>query len=157
MSKLRGFANSVDSSHIFLTKFWYSDQMSSRNIFTPLYLKAEASSHYSWLPLRGRCPYSELFWSVFSRIWTVRRDISSVRIRENTDQNNFEYGHFLRSVLVIKQLVITILYIICVNILTWYHLGTYIVDTPWKMGSQDDVMHKVTWLFLEFFKMCATS
>ena len=31
-----------------------------------------------------KCPYSELFWSVFSRIGT-------------TDQNNFEYGHFLRS------------------------------------------------------------
>ena len=42
--------------------------------------------------LREKCPYSGLFWSVFSSI----RSISpySVRMRENTDQNNFEYGHF---------------------------------------------------------------
>ena len=37
-----------------------------------------------------KCPFSELFWSVFSRIWTVR-------MRENTQQDNSEYGHFLRS------------------------------------------------------------
>ena len=41
--------------------------------------------------------YSELFWSVFSRIWTEYRALYSVRMRENTDQNNSEYGHFLRS------------------------------------------------------------
>ena len=58
--------------------------------------------------------YLELFWSVFSHIpaeygeiprispYPVReiQTISpySVRIRENTDQNNSEYVHFLRSV-----------------------------------------------------------
>ena len=43
-------------------------------------------SGYSWSnSLRKKCPYSELFWSTFSRI------------RENVDQNNSEYGHFLRS------------------------------------------------------------
>ena len=42
--------------------------------------------------LRKTCPYSELFWSGFSRIWT-----EYVGIRENTNQNNSEYGHFLRS------------------------------------------------------------
>ena len=52
--------------------------------------------------LRKKCPYSELFWSAFSRIRTEYREILrispySVRMRENTDQNNFEYGHFLRS------------------------------------------------------------
>ena len=51
--------------------------------------------------LREKCPYSELFWSVFSRILTEYGEILispySVRIRENTDQNNSEYGHFLRS------------------------------------------------------------
>ena len=56
------------------------------------------------LPLRKGCPYSELFWSVFSRIRTEFGDILpissySVRIRENTDQNNSDYGHFLRSLL----------------------------------------------------------
>ena len=53
--------------------------------------------------LRKKCPYSEFFWSAFSRIWTEYRDIlrispNSVRTRENADQNNSEYGHFLRSV-----------------------------------------------------------
>ena len=41
--------------------------------------------------LRKKCPYSELFWSVFSRIrieYGEIRSISpySVRMRENTDQ-----------------------------------------------------------------------
>ena len=49
-----------------------------------------------------KCPYSELFWSVFSRIRTEYGEILrispySVQIRENTDQNNSEQGHFLRS------------------------------------------------------------
>ena len=49
------------------------------------------------------CPYSELFWSVFSRIWTEYGEIRSifqysVGMQENTDQNNSEYGHFSRSV-----------------------------------------------------------
>ena len=36
-----------------------------------------------------KCTYSELFWSVFSRI-------RAVRMRENTDQNNSKYGQFWR-------------------------------------------------------------
>ena len=52
--------------------------------------------------LREKCPYSELFWSFFSCIWTeygkiVRISPYSVRMRENMDQNNSEYGHLLRS------------------------------------------------------------
>ena len=48
------------------------------------------------------CPYSEFFWSVFSRIRTEYGEILrispySVRMWENTDQKNSEYGHFLRS------------------------------------------------------------
>ena len=45
--------------------------------------------------LREKCPYSEFFWSVFSRIRTeYREDPYSVRTWENTDQENSEYGHF---------------------------------------------------------------
>ena len=52
--------------------------------------------------LREKCPYSELFWSVFSRIRPkygeiLRIYLYSARMRENADQNNFEYEHFLRS------------------------------------------------------------
>ena len=51
------------------------------------------------LTLRKACPYSELFWSAFSRIRTeygkiIRVSPYSVRMRENTDQSNSEYGHF---------------------------------------------------------------
>ena len=51
--------------------------------------------HNKWywiLSPRKKCPHSELFWSAFSRI------PYSVRIRENTCQNNSGYGHFSRSV-----------------------------------------------------------
>ena len=52
--------------------------------------------------LRKKCTYSELFWSVFSCIRTEYGEIRSiflysVRMRWNTDQNNSQYGHFLRS------------------------------------------------------------
>ena len=49
--------------------------------------------------LRKKCLYSELFWSAFCRIWTEYGEILpySVRIRENADLNNSEYGHFSRN------------------------------------------------------------
>ena len=58
------------------------------------------------------CLYSVLFWSVFSRIQTeygVIRSITpySARMRENTEQNNFEYGHFLYSVIQLLRNYIT--------------------------------------------------
>ena len=56
------------------------------------------SSKYSYifncqLALREKCPYSELYWSVFSRIQTEYGEIPrifpySVQMWENTDQNN---------------------------------------------------------------------
>ena len=46
-----------------------------------------------------KCPYSEFFWSAFSRICTEYGEILGispypVRMRENTDQKNSEYRHF---------------------------------------------------------------
>ena len=50
------------------------------------------------LSLCKKYPYSELFWSVFSRIWTeygeIRSPNHSVRMRENTDQNKSEHRPF---------------------------------------------------------------
>ena len=46
------------------------------------------------LALREKCPYLELFWPTFSRIRTEQGEIRSMRMRENMDQNNSEYGHF---------------------------------------------------------------
>ena len=55
------------------------------------------------MTLREKCTHSELFWLAFSRIRTEYGGILYispylVRMRENADQNNYEYGHFLRSV-----------------------------------------------------------
>ena len=52
--------------------------------------------------LREKFRYSELFWSIFSRIYTEYEEMRIispylVRMRENTDQNNSEYWHILRS------------------------------------------------------------
>ena len=54
--------------------------------------------HVPKLSLREKCPYSELFWSVFSRIRTEYGEIRSffpysVRMRANADPNNSKYGH----------------------------------------------------------------
>ena len=72
----------------------------------------------------------------------------------------FNYGHsvhmFIRNIFtplyVNAQLAINLLYKLFANILTWYHLKTYIEDhletyiedTPRKMGSQDHVMNVIT-------------
>ena len=61
--------------------------------------------------LRKKCPYSELFWSAFFPHFpafglnTKRRDTEYLSVfspnvgkcGKNADQNNSEYGHFLRS------------------------------------------------------------
>ena len=52
--------------------------------------------------MRKKYPYSDLFWSIFFSIQTkyeekIRISPYSIGIWENTNQNNSEYGHFLRS------------------------------------------------------------
>ena len=52
--------------------------------------------------LLKKCPYLEFFWSLFSCILTEYGEIlrvspHSIRMWENTDQKNSEYGHFLSS------------------------------------------------------------
>ena len=59
--------------------------------------------------LREKCPYSELFWSAFSRIRTeygeiIRISWYSIQMRENADQNNCGYKHFLRSEMVLVEI-----------------------------------------------------
>ena len=62
--------------------------------------RTEDISSVMFLSQNKKCPYSEYFWSTFSRIWTEYGDLqskspNSVRMRENADQENSEYGHFL--------------------------------------------------------------
>ena len=52
--------------------------------------------------MREKCPYSELFRSVFFRIRTEYGEILrispySVEMRENANQNNSKFGHYLCS------------------------------------------------------------
>ena len=69
----------------------------------PLFQFYKSNWSFDSYSLRKKCLYSELFWFVFSRIRTEYGEIRSispysVRMRQNTDQNNSEYGNFLRSV-----------------------------------------------------------
>ena len=64
---------------------------------------------FMWLEitLRENCLYSELFCSAFPSFGLnteryVRISHYSVQMRENADQNNSEYVHFLRSVTLIS-------------------------------------------------------
>ena len=68
--------------------------------------------------LREKCPYSEFFWSAFSRIQTECGEIRSispysVRLRENTDQKISEYGHFSRSVRLLSIISGSIKKVVC--------------------------------------------
>ena len=59
-------------------------------------------------------PYSEFFCFVFSRIRTEYGDIRSIslyliQMRENTDQKNSEYGHFLCNEILYKISLLTYL------------------------------------------------
>ena len=52
-----------------------------------------------WLPLRRKCPYSELFWAAYSRIcteyWEIRSiSAYSVWMWKNVNQKNSKYGTF---------------------------------------------------------------
>ena len=69
-------------------------------LIPPIFCKV-FRAHYGWT-LPKKCPYSELFWSAFFRIWTQYREILSissysVRMRENVDWNNTEYRHSSRN------------------------------------------------------------
>ena len=58
--------------------------------------------------MREKSPYSVLFWYAFSRIKTEYEEIlrispNSVQMGKNTDQNNSEYEHILRSVFYLSK------------------------------------------------------
>ena len=77
-----------------------SDFKRSGSLLKKLYIDI---SNYIY-PLREKYPYSEFFGPVFSHTRIeygeiLRISSYSVRMRENTDQINSEYGHFSRSYL----------------------------------------------------------
>ena len=78
---------------------------SSSEIFTKFIekrLQKRAPYNCFYASLGEKCPYSQISWSVFSRIRTEYGEIRRifpylVRTPENTGQKNFEYGHFSRN------------------------------------------------------------
>ena len=75
----------------------------ARTIYNTMLFSIFTILYNSTIILRKKCPYSELFWFAFSRIWTefariLRISPYSVRMRENADQNNSKYGYFSRCV-----------------------------------------------------------
>ena len=79
------------------------------------------------------CPYSELFWSVFSRISTEYREIRSispysVQIWENADQNNSEYGHFSRSVDLFVDTILLMTYLEIIKIDNLLNERAYLIN-----------------------------
>ena len=65
--------------------------------------KSLAINLLATVTLREKCWYSDLIWSAFFRIRTEHGEVRTIsphaaQMRENTDQKNSEYGHFLRSV-----------------------------------------------------------
>ena len=72
----------------------------------------DCSTGLSWKAsggsLREKCPYTEFFWSVFSRIRTEYGEIRSVspysvRMRENTGQENSEHFFYLFIDIILSQ------------------------------------------------------
>ena len=73
----------------------------SQQTFTGSELTIETVEKGVKYVLSKKCPYSELFWSVFSCIRNKYGEIQSVslysvQIGEHADQNNSKYWHFLR-------------------------------------------------------------
>ena len=90
-SKLRVLRNFIGSLEI-IRNTWQSH--GNHGIFIEAFVDTS---------LCEKCPYSELFWSAFSRIPTEYREVLSistysVQMWENTVQNNSEYGQLLRIV-----------------------------------------------------------
>ena len=92
--------------------------------FHPLQFLATILVLRSWVwfciknTLREKCPYSELFWFAFYRIWTeygeiLRISLYSVQMRENAEQNKFEYTFYA----VISTFFVTCIFINFVLIL----------------------------------------
>ena len=84
----------------FLCTFKLRPVSRGENVRMQVVFKCEKYNKLTIRSLREKCPYLELFWFIFSRIRTEYGEIHrispySVRIRENADQNDSEYGHFL--------------------------------------------------------------
>ena len=84
-----------------------------------------------------KCPYSEFFWSVSSRIRIEYGDIRSispysVRIWENTDQKNSKYEHFSRNESWVGTNFIVQVFLL-LSLSTKWWLGLRHLKSVWKI------------------------
>ena len=92
--------------HISLEVYCFRENSSGKFQKTFMWSKCKAKDTAKIvinISLHKRCLYSELSWSAFFRIRTEYGKMQSTspysfQMRENANQNNAEYGHFLRSV-----------------------------------------------------------
>ena len=104
--------------------------------------------------LRKKCPYSESFWSVFSRTRTecgetLRISPYSVQMRENTGQNNSEYRHFLGSVRNHRQ-------VSPINIREFDRISTFLSTWNQTINNLQTVYtaQKIKFSIKDFFSKC---
>ena len=121
--------------------------------FTGEVLKGKLHFFVQWL--REKCPYSEFFCSIFSHIWTEyekTRSISpySVQIQENMDQENSQYGHFLRSDMVFSKTFNGVLNSFCL----FYLFQSGVVLSYWDLSKPAFTCTKST---METTKKCVKS
>ena len=85
------------------------------------------------ITLREKCPYSELFWSVFPRIWTEYGEI------QNTNQNKSEYVHFFQSVICCNSALINraVRFILLYFSVNRIRQGVWILETIFKFTIFD--------------------
>ena len=98
-------------------------------------------SVYTVYILREKCPHSESFWSLFSRVRTEYGEILrispySVRMQENPDQNNYEYGHFR----CLRESCLRL----CHNLL-FIHSGEYLFASPFPTLHIIPSFHLISW------------
>ena len=91
--------NGEDTLLLVMTK----QLLARKEIFTFQWSKFSKET-VGYLTLCEKCPYLEFFWTIFSRVLTEYGEIlrippHSFRMRKKTDQRNFKYRHFSRSVI----------------------------------------------------------
>ena len=117
-------SSKVQIKNGFVTGIAFNTELHGRKINVPGYQEVRFLCHLLF-SLRKKSPYLKLFWSVFSRIRTEYGEIQiispcSVRMRENVDQNNSDYGHFSRSALHISSFSIVTYFIRFLNMCFHY-------------------------------------
>ena len=119
---------------VFLGKIFWFHNFIENWFLKASYFNLSIKSNTSFT-LREKCPYSEFFWSAFSRIWTEYGEIRSitsysVQMRENTDPENSEYEHFSWS---FSKRIITVLFI---------NFGTFIPINE-NIVNQNNFVNKI--------------